>query len=170
MKLNRDLREFVGLLNSHKVEFLVVGAHALAYHGLPRYTKDIDLFVAPRKGNADSVIRAIDEFGFASVGPSASDFLTPDIVVQLGVEPYRLDLLTGLSGITWDENVSPERSTGWTSGSCRKTATSRTSSLPDDPRTLRMSRGFGRSNREPPDPGGINRLRDNRCLPCIPIQ
>lgn len=67
MKLNRDLREFVGLLNSHKVEFLVVGPHALAYHGLPRYTKDIDLFVAPRTGNADSIIRAIDEFGFASV-------------------------------------------------------------------------------------------------------
>ncbi|MCB1130646.1 MAG: nucleotidyltransferase [Verrucomicrobiae bacterium] len=103
MKLNRDLREFVGLLNSHKVEFLVVGAHALAYHGLPRYTKDIDLFVAPRAGNADSMIRAIDEFGFASVGLSASDFLTPDIVVQLGVEPHRLDLLTGLSGISWDE-------------------------------------------------------------------
>jgi predicted nucleotidyltransferase len=103
MALNRDLREFIGLLNSHKVEFLIVGAHALAYHGLPRYTKDIDLFIATSEPNAAALLDVIQEFGFASTGLQAEDFLAPEIVIQLGIEPNRIDLLTGLSGIVWEE-------------------------------------------------------------------
>lgn len=103
MKLSPDLREFIELLNSHKVEFLIVGAHALAFHGLPRYTKDIDIFVATSPENSAAVAKVIDIFGFGSTGLSSADFQQPDLVIQLGVEPHRLDILTGLSGINWSE-------------------------------------------------------------------
>lgn len=103
MKLNRDLREFIGLLNSHGVEFVIVGAYALAWHGLPRYTKDIDFLVATDATNATSIARVIEEFGFSSTGLTAADFSTPDQVIQLGLEPNRIDLLTGISGVAWED-------------------------------------------------------------------
>lgn len=103
MKLSQDLREFIELLNSHKVEFLIVSAHALAFHGLPRYTKDVGFFIATTPPNAESSAKVIQEFGFGATGLSAADFLTPDSVIQLGLEPNRIDLLTGLSGIDWEE-------------------------------------------------------------------
>ena len=103
MKLSPDLREFIELLNSHKVEFLIVGAHALAFHGLPRYTKDVDIFIATDHRNAEAVAKVIQEFGFGSTRPTSDDFLSPNLVIQLGVEPHRIDLLTGLSGIAWGE-------------------------------------------------------------------
>lgn len=103
MKLSPDLREFIELLNSHEVDFLVVGAHALAFHGLPRYTRDVDFFVATTRENAARLAKVIDAFGFGSTGLKADDFLLPDSVIQLGVEPHRIDLLTGLSGIDWAE-------------------------------------------------------------------
>lgn len=103
MALSPDLREFIELLNSHNVEFLVVGAHALAFHGLPRYTKDLDLFIATSPENAEALSKVVHEFGFASTGLKRADFETPEIVIQLGMEPHRIDLLTGLSGITWEE-------------------------------------------------------------------
>lgn len=103
MKLNRDLREFIGLLNSHGVEFIIVGAHALAWHGLPRYTKDIDFLVATDSANAASLAEVIEEFGFSSTGLTAADFSKPDQVIQLGLEPNRIDLLTGISGVAWED-------------------------------------------------------------------
>ncbi|GAA5482544.1 nucleotidyltransferase [Haloferula sargassicola] len=103
MKLSPDLKEFIELLNSHKVEFLIVGAHALAFHGLPRYTRDVDFFIASTPENAAALANVIDAFGFASTRLKAADFLVPDSVIQLGVEPHRIDLLTGLSGIDWSE-------------------------------------------------------------------
>lgn len=103
MKLNADLREFIGLLNSRKVEFIVVGAHALAWHGLPRYTKDIDFFVHTSQENASALLDALESFGFASLGLGVDDLQTPDQVIQLGREPNRIDLLTGLSGVGWNE-------------------------------------------------------------------
>lgn len=103
MKLSDDLREFIGLLNSHGVEFLIVGAHALAWHGLPRYTKDIDFFVHAEAANAEALMRVLGDFGFGSLGLQAKDFLVPDQIVQLGREPNRIDLLTGISGVDWNE-------------------------------------------------------------------
>jgi predicted nucleotidyltransferase len=103
MKLSADLREFIGLLNSRGVDFLVVGAHALAWHGLPRYTKDIDLFVHPCPDNAAVLLEVLDEFGFGGLGLKAGDFVERNQVIQLGREPNRVDLLTGLSGVTWEE-------------------------------------------------------------------
>ena len=103
MKLSADLREFVELLNSQKVDFVIVGAHALAWHGLPRYTKDIDFFVSTSPENADALASLIVRFGFGSTGLCAVDFLAEDQVIQLGMEPNRIDILTGISGVEWDE-------------------------------------------------------------------
>ena len=103
MELRRDLKEFIELLNSHRVEYLVVGAHALAWYGLPRYTKDIDVFVRVSPENAKALVSVIDEFGFASTGLVDHDFLEADLIIQLGIEPNRIDLLTGISGVSWDE-------------------------------------------------------------------
>lgn len=103
MNLSNDLKEFIELLISHRVEFVIVGAHALAWHGLPRYTKDIDLLVHSNADNAAALIDALEAFGFGSLGLQAGDFQEPDRVIQLGREPHRIDLLTGISGIGWAE-------------------------------------------------------------------
>ncbi len=103
MKLSRDLREFIELLNSAKVEYLVVGAHALAWHGLSRYTKDVDFFINPALENAKKIIQVLEAFGFGSVGFKQEDFTLPDQVIQMGREPHRINLLTGLSGVSREE-------------------------------------------------------------------
>ena len=103
MPLSKDLREFIELLNAHEVEYLVVGAFAVAYHGLPRYTGDLDILVRPAPDNAARVLDVLTEFGFGGIGVEAADLLAGDTVVQLGVEPNRIDLLTSLTGLTFDE-------------------------------------------------------------------
>jgi hypothetical protein len=103
VSLQKDLREFIESLNSHEVEFVVVGAHAVAFHGFPRFTGDIDLLVRPTRDNAERVMAALKAFGFASPGLSATDFIRPDSVVQLGVPPNRIDLLTAITGVGFDE-------------------------------------------------------------------
>jgi hypothetical protein len=102
-ELNKDLSEFIELLVALEIEFVVVGAFALAFHGHPRYTRDIDFFVRPSEANAEKLERAIREFGFASLGLKASDFYDPDVVVQLGQEPNRIDLMTKIDGVSFDE-------------------------------------------------------------------
>ena len=102
MKLQKDIREFVALLLSRKVEFLLVGGYALAFHGAPRFTEDIDLFVLVSPENAARMVGVIEEFGFGELGLGAADFLLPDQVIQLGRAPHRIDLLTGISGVTWE--------------------------------------------------------------------
>ena len=103
MKLSADLREFIELLNSRKVEFVIVGAHALAWHGLPRYTKDVDFLVSTSSRNAEALASVIEQFGFGSTGLCAADFSAEDQVIQLGMEPNRIDILTGISGVGWEE-------------------------------------------------------------------
>lgn len=103
MKLQKDLREFIESLNSHRVEYLIVGAHALAFHGHPRLTVDIDFLVRPTSENALSLLEALSEFGFALDSKEAATFTRPGMVVQLGRTPNRIDLLTSISGVTFDE-------------------------------------------------------------------
>ncbi len=103
MQIERDFKELLLLLNSHRLEYLVVGAYALAFHGAPRFTGDLDVFVRPDSANAARLMDALTEFGFGSVGLSRKDFEQPDQVVQLGVPPVRVDLITGISGVSWDE-------------------------------------------------------------------
>jgi hypothetical protein len=103
MNLSHDLKEFIRLLNSHEVEFVIVGAHALAWHGLPRYTKDIGFLVGTDPNNTAALVRVIHEFGFSSTSLTAAGFSKPDQVIQLGLEPNRIDILTGISGVGWDQ-------------------------------------------------------------------
>ncbi len=103
MPLNKDWRAFLELLNSNEVEYLVVGAFAVAFHGFPRYTADLDILVRPTKENADRVLRALSAFGFGKAGIEAADLRSAYKVVQLGVKPNRIDLLTSISGVTFEE-------------------------------------------------------------------
>lgn len=97
--LNQDFREFVASLNASGVRYLVVGGYAVALHGHPRYTKDIDVWLEATPENAARVLVALDAFGFASLGIAQADFLIPDQIIQLGYPPNRIDLLTSLSGV-----------------------------------------------------------------------
>lgn len=103
MQLSPDFRELLECFDRHDVRYLVVGGWALAAHGVPRLTKDLDLWVWPDAGNADAVVHALDDFGFADLGLAQSDFVEPDVVVQLGYPPNRVDLLTTPSGVEFDE-------------------------------------------------------------------
>ena len=103
MELQPDFKELLALFNAHRVEYLIVGAYALAFHGAPRYTGDIDLLVCPSVGNAKAILPALSDFGFASLGLQETDFLLTDRVIQLGVPPVRVDLLTSLTGLSWEE-------------------------------------------------------------------
>jgi len=103
MPLSKDLREFVELLNSNGVEYLVVGGFAVSYHGFARYTGDIDFLVRPSKENSHRVLAALAQFGFGKVGVQADDFQSPGKVVQLGVPPNRIDMITSISGVSFDD-------------------------------------------------------------------
>ena len=103
MPLPEDWRAFIELLNSHGVEYLVVGAVAMAHHGHPRYTGDLDVLVRNSADNARRLEAALEEFGFAGMGLKASDFVNSYRVIQLGAAPNRIDLLTSLTGVTFDE-------------------------------------------------------------------
>jgi Nucleotidyl transferase AbiEii toxin, Type IV TA system len=103
MNLHKDLKEFVELLKALDVHFVIVGAFALAHHGYPRYTGDIDLFVENSAENAERILNALRQFGFADVGLTKEDFVAKDQVVQLGVAPNRIDILTFLSGVSFEE-------------------------------------------------------------------
>jgi predicted nucleotidyltransferase len=103
MNLSRDLREFIELLNSRGVDYVVVGAHSLAFHGRPRYTGDLDILVRPTNDNAAKLVGLLHEFGFSEAGFKEADLMEPGQVLQLGRPPNRIDLLTDLSGLTVDE-------------------------------------------------------------------
>lgn len=106
MEIERDFKELLALLNSHNVEYIVVGAYALAFHGAPRFTGDLDIFVKPEPRNARRVLAALSDFGFGSVGLSEDDFTRLNQVVQLGVPPVRIDLITSITGVTWEAALS----------------------------------------------------------------
>ena len=99
--LNRDFKEFAELLNAHGVEYLVVGGYALAAHGHPRYTGDIDFWVRPSADNLERLLVALEQFGFGSLGLRVADF-NGDSVVQLGQPPRRIDLLSAIDGVDFE--------------------------------------------------------------------
>ena len=101
-----DWKEFLECFNAHRVEYMVVGAHALAHHGAPRMTGDLDLLVRPTPENGQRVLDALKAFGFSSLDLSIDDFAGTDRVVQLGYPPIRIDIMTTLSGVTWAEAES----------------------------------------------------------------
>lgn len=108
MTLDPDYREFIQSLNDNGVHYLVVGGYAVAAHGHPRYTKDIDIWIWLNPANSTQLIRALHEFGFGTLGLTPEDFLEPDQIVQLGYPPNRIDLLTTIPGVSF-ENCYPQR-------------------------------------------------------------
>lgn len=115
MPLSSDLREFVELLNSNKVEYVVVGAFAVAWHGYPRYTADLDIFIRAEGSNAERVKTVLEQFGFSALDISLEDLSAPGKIVQLGVSPNRIDILTSISGVSFEE-VWKTRATGQLDG------------------------------------------------------
>jgi len=106
MEVQQDFKELLELLNAREVDYLIVGGYALALHGAPRYTGDLDVFVKPDAGNAARIVQALDAFGFGGLGLTAEDFSFPDQIIQLGVPPVRVDLITSISGVSWAEALS----------------------------------------------------------------
>ncbi len=103
MAISNDFKELFELFNKHNVEYVIVGGYALAYHGAPRYTGDIDVLIHSTEENAEKILQALDAFGFGSLGLSIHDFTRPEHVLQLGYPPSRIDILTSISGVEWIE-------------------------------------------------------------------
>ena len=102
MKLQTDLREFIELLNSHCVDYLVVGGYAVAFHGHPRFTGDIDVFVRSQLTNTERVMAALRDFGFDNLSIDAAGLASEPRILQLGTPPNRVDILTAISGVDFD--------------------------------------------------------------------
>ena len=111
MSLSADLREFIELLNSRDVEYVIVGAHSLAFHGRPRYTGDLDILIRPTAENGAKLAAVLSEFGFGETEFKAADFVEPDQIIQLGRAPNRIDLLTGISGVDTTEALKKKVAT-----------------------------------------------------------
>ncbi len=108
MEIYQDFKELLELFNAKKVEYMVVGGHAVAFHGAIRATKDIDVYVRPTADNAQRVMDALDAFGFGNVGLKKEDFEKPDQVIQLGFPPVRIDLITSIAGVSWEQAAEGE--------------------------------------------------------------
>jgi len=103
MEMQEDFKELLALFGKNKVEYIVVGAFALAYHGVPRYTGDMDILINAVPDNAENIIQALKAFGFGSLKLDPSDFTKRDQVVQLGYPPVRIDIITSITGVSWEE-------------------------------------------------------------------
>ncbi len=103
MMLNQDYKEMLSLLLENKADFLLVGAYALAIHGFPRATADIDIFVKADSENASIIYKTLEQFGAPLKNMSAEDFARPGIILQIGVAPRRIDIITKIDGLTYDE-------------------------------------------------------------------
>ncbi|MBI4607193.1 MAG: hypothetical protein HY721_34955 [Planctomycetes bacterium] len=97
-----DYRDLLSAFEKEGVRYLVVGAHAVMYHTEPRYTKDLDIWVEPTRKNAEKVYRALAGFGAPLRGIAVEDFLNPQLVYQVGLEPHRIDILMGISGLRFE--------------------------------------------------------------------
>lgn len=107
---NPDFRDLFSIFNAERVEYLVVGAHAVIYHTEPRYTKDLDVWVNPTPQNAERVVTALRRFGAPLRNISPADFQNPDMIYQIGVAPNRIDILMGIKGVdfasAWSQRIT----------------------------------------------------------------
>jgi hypothetical protein len=101
--LSKDFKEFIELLNEHSVRYLVVGGYAVAFHGHPRYTKVLDVWIELSPENADNVLKALIKFGFGSLDLKPDDFLESEQIIQLGYPPNRIDILTALKDLKFED-------------------------------------------------------------------
>lgn len=103
MDLAPDFNEFFELLNANRVEYVVVGGYALALHGAPRYTGDIDILVRPTRENAERVLAVVGEFGFPVDALSAARIVDPRCVIQMGTPPVQVHVMSAIDGVTWEQ-------------------------------------------------------------------
>ncbi|RPJ09122.1 MAG: hypothetical protein EHM37_16010 [Deltaproteobacteria bacterium] len=103
MEIQSDFRDLLESFNKNRVDYVIVGGYALAFHGVPRYTGDLDILVNASEDNAHRILQSLNEFGFGSVGLSIQDFREPNKVIQLGYPPVRVDIVTSISGVSWGE-------------------------------------------------------------------
>lgn len=110
MRIEKDFKEFIELLNKHNVRYLIVGGYAFSFHAEPRFTKDIDFFVDGSEGNAERLLKALSDFGFGDLALTKGDFIKSGDVVQLGISPVRIDLMTSVTGVdfapAWENRVT----------------------------------------------------------------
>ena len=102
MLTNQDFKDLLSAFNENDVEFLVVGAHALAAHGFVRATKDLDVWVKPDAANADRVMQALSSFGSPTHQIAAADFAAPGVTFQIGIDPVRVDIITAIDGVEFE--------------------------------------------------------------------
>ena len=106
MEIQSDFKELLALFNANHVEYLIVGGYALAFHGAPRATGDLDLWVRPNEENAKCILAALLTFGFGSLDLTVDDFTNEERVIQLGQPPLRIDIVMSITGVTWEEAVA----------------------------------------------------------------
>ncbi|GJQ21712.1 MAG: hypothetical protein HBSIN02_20670 [Bacteroidia bacterium] len=103
METSRDFEEFFGSLNRHKVRYLIVGGYAVAVHSRPRFTDDLDIWIESERGNAGKLLNALADFGFGGMDIALEDLLKAEQVIQLGYSPLRIDLLTSVSNVRFED-------------------------------------------------------------------
>jgi predicted nucleotidyltransferase len=106
MTLSQDFEDFVELLNKYAVEYMIVGGYALAFHGKPRHTGDLDIWININDKNASKILLVLQEFGLGSMGFEKEDFLKPGYVSQIGYPPLRIDILNNIDGVEFKDAVS----------------------------------------------------------------
>ena len=105
MTLAKDFEDFVKLLYQHEVEYMVVGGYALAFHGKPRHTCDLDIWINISEKNASRMLQVLKGFGMSSMGFKKDDFLKPGYMTQIGHPPLRIDILNSIDGVEFNEAV-----------------------------------------------------------------
>jgi len=103
IRLSPDFKEFLQLLNAHEVQYLIIGGYAVGYHGYPRATGDLDIWVAIERQNAMKLVAVLQEFGFDLPDISPQLFLEENKVVRMGLPPVRIELVTTISGVSFEE-------------------------------------------------------------------
>jgi len=103
LNLPKDFKDLLKILSDNEVQYMIVGGYALSLYAAPRATGDIDIFVKIDQDNADRILKSLKEFGFGGLGITEQDLLTPEQVLQLGYPPNRIDILTGIEGVSWEE-------------------------------------------------------------------
>ncbi len=110
MRVEKDFKEFIALLNRSEARYLIIGGFAYSFYAEPRFTKDIDILIEPSKGNAKKILEAIKDFGFTDIDLTDNDFLEPGQIIQLGVAPLRIDIVTSIKGVefqgAWKNRVT----------------------------------------------------------------
>jgi hypothetical protein len=102
MDLNRDFKEFIALLNVNDVDYLLIGGYAVGFHGYPRFTQDIDIWIELSEDNIKKLFKTLNDFGFPVNQLKKKDFLKPNVIFQMGNPPYRIDIINSIEGVRFE--------------------------------------------------------------------